>query len=255
MQIPSLEEMFAAGVHFGHRSERWHPKSKPFIFGERQGIHVVNLEVTQEKLAEACEFAKKLAAEGKTILFLGTKRQAQQVIKTEAERCGMPYNIEGWLGGLITNFDELGKLLERYRKMRTDREAGAWEKYTKKERSVMEVDYQKKRVVLEGLSTLKKMPDAIYIVDIRNEKTAVTEAGVRGIPSIAITDTNVNPEKVTHPIPANDDAVRSIALITRCIADAILEGKAARTAAAPVEENKPAAAPRNSDRAMVAAQQ
>lgn len=237
-QLPSLEEMLAAGMHFGHRAQRWHPKSKPYIFGERQGIHVVNLEATQEKLAEACEFAKKLAAEGKSILFLGTKRQAQAIIKAEAERCDMPYNIEGWLGGTITNFDEIGKLLERYRKMRTDREAGAWEKYTKKERSVLESDYQKKRVVLEGLSSLKKTPDALFVVDIRTEKTAVTESLVRGISTIAITDTNVNPELVTHPIPANDDAVKSIALVVHAIADAVLEGKKARAAAAPAPEEK-----------------
>lgn len=235
-QLPTLEEMLAAGMHFGHRSQRWHPKSKPYIFGERQGIHVINLEATQEKLAEACEFAKKLAMEGKSILFLGTKQQAQAIVKQEAERCGMPYDIEGWVGGLITNFEEIGKLLERYRKMRTDREAGAWDKYTKKERSVMEVDYQKKRVVLEGLSSLKKTPDAMFIVDIRTEKTAVVESLVRHIPTIAITDTNVNPEQVTHPIPANDDAVKSIALITRAIADAIIEGKAARPVVVAVEE-------------------
>ncbi len=237
-QLPTLEEMLTAGMHFGHRAQRWHPKSKPYIFGERQGIHVINLEATQEKLAEACDFVKKLASEGKTILFLGTKRQAQSVVKEEAERCGMPYNVEGWLGVTVTNFEEIGKLLERYRKMRTDREAGAWDKYTKKERSVMEADYQKKHVVLEGLSTLKKTPDAMYIVDIRTEKTAVTESLVRHIPTIAITDSNVNPEQVTHPIPANDDAVKSIVLITRLLADAILEGKAARAAAAPVAEEK-----------------
>lgn len=234
-KLPTLEEMLAAGMHFGHRSQRWHPKSKPFIFGERQGIHVINLEATQEKLAEACDFVKKLASEGKSILFLGTKQQAQAIVKAEAERCGMPYNIEGWLGGLVTNFDEIGKLLERYRKMRADREAGAWDKYTKKERSVMEADFQKKRVVLEGLSSLKKTPDAMFIVDIRTEKTAVVESLVRHIPTIAITDTNVNPEQVTHPIPANDDAVKSIALITKALADAILEGKALR-AAAPEEK-------------------
>lgn len=252
-QLPSLEEMLSAGMHFGHRSERWHPKSKPYIFGERQGIHVINLEATQEKLAESCELAKKLASEGKSILFLGTKRQAQAIIKSEAERCGMPYNVEGWLGGTITNFDEIGKLIERYRKDRADRAAGAWDKYTKKERSVMDADFQKKAVVLEGLSSLRRMPDALFVVDIRTEKTAITEAGVRGITTIAITDTNVNPELVTHPIPANDDAVKSIAVITRAIADAIIEGTAQRPAApAPEEKTR---APRTSDRALVTAQQ
>lgn len=252
-QLPTLEEMLAAGMHFGHRSERWHPKSKQYIFGERQGIHVINLEATQEKLSDACELAKKLASEGKSILFLGTKRQAQEVVKAEAERCGMPYNVEGWIGGTITNFDEIGKLIERYRKDRTDRAAGAWDKYTKKERSVMDVAFHKKAVVLEGLSTLRRMPDAVFVVDIRTEKTAVTEAGVRGITSIAITDTNVNPELVTHPIPANDDAVKSIAMIAHAIADAVIEGAALRPAVPSPEEK--ARAPRTSDRALVTAQQ
>ncbi|OGH62303.1 MAG: 30S ribosomal protein S2 [Candidatus Magasanikbacteria bacterium RIFCSPHIGHO2_01_FULL_50_8] len=250
-QLPVLEEMLAAGMHFGHRATRWHPKAKPFIFGERQGIHVINLEVAQEKLAEAGEFAKQLAAEGKSLVFLGTKEQARAIVKAEAERCGMPYIVEGWIGGLVTNYDEIGKLLERYRKMRADREAGVWEKYTKKERSVLEADYQKKRVVLEGLSALKKMPDALFVVDIRNEKTAVTEAGVRKIPMIAMTDTNVNPELVSHAIPANDDAVKSIALVTKFIADAVIEGASQRPAAS---EETPKT-PRHSERALVTAQQ
>lgn len=237
-------------MHFGHRATRWHPKAKSYIFGERQGIHVIDLEVSLDRLAQAGEFVKQLAQAGKTIVFLGTKAQAHDVVKAEAMRCGMPYVVEGWLGGLITNFDEIGKLLDRYRKMRADREAGAWEKYTKKERSVLEADYQKKTVVLEGLSAVKKMPDALYVVDIRNEKTAITEAGVRGIPMIAMTDTNVNPELVSHPIPANDDAVKSIALVTRYLADAILEGSALR----PAFEEK-AKAPRTADRALVTAQQ
>lgn len=259
-QLPSLEEMLSAGMHFGHRSERWHPKSKPFIFGERQGIHVLNLELTQEKLAESYELAKKLSSEGKSILFVGTKRQAQAIVKAEAERCGMPYNVEGWLGGTITNFDEIGKLIERYRKDRADREAGAWDKYTKKERSVKEADFQKKAVVLEGLSALRRMPDALFIVDIRNEKTAVTEARVRGITTMAITDSNVNPELVTHPIPANDDAVKSIALVARVIADAVLEGAKNRVAVAPsaaTTENAATGAPkkRNSSRPLTVAKQ
>lgn len=245
--------MLAAGMHFGHRSERWHPKSKPFIFGERQGIHVLNLELTLEKLEEACELAKKLSSEGKSILFLGTKRQAQAIVKAEAERCGMPYNVEGWLGGTITNFDEIGKLIERYRKDRADREAGAWDKYTKKERAVKDAEFHKKAIVLEGLSSLRRMPDAMFIVDIRNEKTAVTEARVRSITTIAMTDSNVNPELVTHPIPANDDAVKSIEVVTRAIADAVLEG--AKTRVAPAVEAKPEKAARTSSRPLTVARQ
>lgn len=250
MKQPELQEMLLAGMHFGHRSERWHPKSKPYIFGERQGIHVINLEATQEKLAEACEFVKKLVSEGKTLLFLGTKRQAQDIIKLEAERCGMPYIVDGWIGGLVTNYDEIGKLLDGYRKMKADRESGAWEKYTKKERSVMQAEYEKKSVNLEGLSTLKHMPDAVYIVDIRTEKTAVAETRVKGVATVAMTDTNVNPELVTYPIPSNDDAIKAITLVTHCIADAVIEGKAAR----PVVEEKPQA-PRANERPLVVARQ
>lgn len=235
-QIPSLEELMSAGAHFGHRATRWHPKTAPYIFGERQGVHVINLEETQAKLAEALAFVKQLAAQGKTILFLGTKPQAQQIVASEAVRCGMPYLNVSWIGGLITNYEEIGKLLDRFRQLRSDRESGVWEKYTKKERLRLEEYLNKKSDTLTGVVTLKRVPDALYIVDIRNEKTAVNEAHMRGISTIAITDTNVNPERVTHPIPANDDASKTIALVSKCIADAILEGKAERAAAAVQQE-------------------
>lgn len=227
-QIPSELEMMSAGVHFGHRATRWHPKAKPYIFGERQGIHVINLDVTAEKLASAVEAVRQMAVEGKTIMFLGTKSQAQATMRAEAERCGMPFLTERWLGGLITNFEELGKLLERYRAMKVDRENGGWDKYSKKERVRLEEDYLKKDKVLSGLINMKRVPDAIYLVDVRQEQTAVREANVRGVTTIAITDTNVNPELVTYSIPANDDAVKAIALITKVITDAIIEGRASR---------------------------
>ncbi len=220
----------SAGAHFGHRATRWHPKMKPFIFGERQGVHVINLEETQTKLAEALEFMKQLAAQGKTILFLGTKRQAQQIILEEATRCGMPYVTIAWIGGLLTNYDEIGKLLDRFRQMRSDRETGVWEKYTKKERLRLEEDLHKKNETLLGMVTLKKVPDALFIVDIRTEKTAVNETLMRGVPTVALVDTNVNPDQVTYPIPCNDDASKAIGLMTRLVADAILEGKTERAA-------------------------
>lgn len=228
----------SAGAHFGHRATRWHPKMEPFIFGERQGVHVINLEETQIKLADAFAFVKQLAAQGKTVLFLGTKRQAQKIIQVEALRCGMPYLNVAWIGGLLTNYDEIGKLLDRYRQLRSDRETGVWEKYTKKERLLLEEDLQKKNDTIAGLVTLKRVPDAMFIVDIRTEKTAVNESIMRGVPTVAITDTNVNPERVTHAIPANDDASKTISLITRFIVDAILEGKAeyASVAAQKAEE-------------------
>lgn len=240
-QLPTLEEMLAAGMHFGHRATRWHPKAKSYIFGERQGIHVINLEETQTRLADALTFAKQLAAQGKTILFLGTKPQAQQIIAQEATRCGMPYLNVSWIGGLITNYDEIGKLLDRFRQLRSDRETGVWEKYTKKERLRLEEYLNKKSDTLVGVVTLKRVPDALFIIDIRNEKTAVNEARMRGISTIALTDTNVNHELVTHAIPGNDDASKTIALVSRLIADAVLEGKSERAVAA-AQSSAPTAA-------------
>ncbi len=237
-KTPELLDMIQAGMHFGHRSTRWHPKIKPYLFGERQGIHVINLEITQQKIAEALDFIKQLSAQGKTVLFVGTKRQAKDIIIREANRCGMPYITERWIGGLVTNFDEIGKRLEHYRKSAADRENGGWDKYTKKERVVLEDEFQKKHLIFEGLVTLKRMPDAMYLVDIRTEKTAITETLVKKIPTIAITDTNVNPELVTFPIPSNDDAVRAIELVTKLIADAVIEGRAAAPAAAAKSEGK-----------------
>lgn len=225
-KIPTVLEMLETGMHFGHRTTRWHPKMKPYLFGERQGVHVINLEITAEKLKEALEFVRDLSMHNRTILFLGTKRQAQSIIKAEAERCGMPYITGGWIGGLLTNFDEIGKLLERYRRMKSERENGEWEKFTKKERVRLEDDFRKKDLTLSGIAQLKKLPDAMFAVDLRIEKTAIEEARKTKMPVVAIVDSNVNPELVTHPIPANDDAVKSIALITKFIADAVIEGRA-----------------------------
>jgi small subunit ribosomal protein S2 len=238
-KLPELVDMLHAGMHFGHRATRWHPKIKPYLFGERQGIHVFNLELTQQKLGEALDFVKQMAAQNKQVVFVGTKRQAQAIVKREAERCGMPYITERWIGGLVTNFEEIGKRLEQYRKMIVDRENGGWDKYTKKERVVLEDEFQKKHKMFSGLTALKRMPDSMFFVDIRTEKTGVTETLVKKIPTLAITDTNVNPELVTYAIPSNDDAVKAIELVTMLLADAILEGKALVPATAKEEGRAP----------------
>lgn len=224
--IPSLVDMLKAGMHFGHQESRWHPKMQPYIFGTRNGVHIINLEMTQEKLKAALEYAKGVASRNGTVLFVGTKRQAQDMIKQEAERCGMPYVNERWLGGTLTNFQVIHATIKRFRDLKKRRESGDLaEKYTKKEQIVIDREIEEMDTRVGGISALDKLPEAIFILDIKHEKTAYLEALAKKIPVIALVDTNVNPDEVAWPIPANDDAVRSITLITGLLADAILDGK------------------------------
>lgn len=239
--VPTLLEMLQSGVHFGHQANRWHPKMEPYIFTVRSGVHVINLEKTQLMLASAAEFAKQIAVKGGTVLFLGTKRQAQEPVKAAAEKCGMPYITERWLGGFLTNFQELHRLIKKFRDMKKARETGELEKYTKKERAMFDKEIAKLESFLSGVEKMDTMPDALFIVDIRHEKTAREEAITMHVPTIAMCDTNVNPVAVEHVIPANDDAVRSISLIANVIADAIIEGTSAfkkTEAAKPVTDAK-----------------
>ncbi len=247
-KMPTLLEMLQSGMHFGHQQNRWHPKMEPYIFAVRSGVHVINLEKTQRLLAEAAEFVKGVAAKGGTVLFLGTKRQAQAPIKEAAQKCSMPYITERWLGGFITNFEEIKKLLKRFREMKASREAGELEKYTKKERVMFDKEIAKLESYLEGVEQMDKMPDAVFIMDIRHEKTAREEAKVKGVPIVAVCDTNVNPKVVDYVIPANDDAVRSIAMVSNVLADAINEGRelAKKAAPATVVPAKGMAAPKKS---------
>lgn len=224
--------MLQAGVHFGHQANRWHPKMELYIFGVRGGVHIINLEKTQQMLAEASEFAKGIASKGGMVLFVSTKRQAQEPVKAAAMACGMPYVTERWLGGLLTNFPEIHRLIERFRDMKRQRDTGELEKYTKKERSNFDKEIEKLESVLSGVEHMDKLPDAVFIVDIRNEKTVRQEATVMGLPLIAVCDTNVNPSQVDYVIPANDDAVRAITLVSNVLADAINEGKKAAPKAA-----------------------
>lgn len=225
-KMPELLEMLKAGMHFGHQNSRWHPKMQPYIFGVRNGVHVINLEKTQEELAKAMEFARGLAAKGKVVLFVGTKRQAQEIVKEAALSCGMPYMTERWIGGLLTNFDEAKRRIKKYLTMKQEVADGTIEKYLKKEQVAFKKELAKMDTYLSGLATLDRMPDALYIADMRVAKTAVVEAEKTGVPVIGVTDTNINPEKAAYPIPANDDAVNSIRMIAEMIASAINEGKA-----------------------------
>jgi len=225
MSIPSLTEMLKAGVHFGHRTSIWHPNMGPYIFGDRGGVHILNLELTQKKLEEAGEFLRKLGMEGGTLLFIGTKRQAQEIVKQKAQECGMPYVVLRWVGGMLTNFSTVRNRVGYFIDLIKKQESGELKKYTKKEQSEFGKEIESLRRKFEGLVNLTKMPDAIFIVDIKQEKTALTEAKKRNIPVIAVCDTNVNPEDIDFVIPANDDALKSVEMMVDFVAESFKEGR------------------------------
>ncbi len=224
-KMPTLLEMLKAGVHFGHQKSRWHPKMEQYIFGVRNGVHIIDLEKTQEQLEKALNYVKNLAAKGQVILFVGTKRQAREITKAAAISCEMPYLVERWIGGLLTNFDEVKRRLKKYHNLKEMFASGEIEKYTKKEQVTMKKQLEKLDKYLIGLTSLDKMPDALYIADMRTEKTALAEAERTEVPTVAVCDTNVNPEQVNYAIPANDDAVNSIKLIVEMVAEAVKEGR------------------------------
>lgn len=225
-QIPELLELLKSGLHFGHQASRWHPKMAPFIFTVRNGIHIINLEKTTEKLAEAFNFIQEIIKKDGLILFLGTKPQAQEIIKEAALAVGMPYATNRWIGGTLTNFSQIKRLIEKYNNLKTQKESGELSKYTKKEQSLFDKEIKHLEEIVGGMANLKKLPDAIFIVDVKHESTAVAEAMKKKVPSIAICDTNSNPELITYPIPANDDGVKSIELIIGLVVEAIKEGQA-----------------------------
>lgn len=228
MKIPSLLEMLQAGVHFGHQLSRWHPKMKPYIFTERNGVHIINLQTTRERLQETLATVKDMVANGKVILFVTTKPQGKNAVKAAAIDCGMPYLVERWVGGLLTNFPEIKKLLKKYLGLKSEQASGELERYTKKEQLSIAKDLIKMDVTLAGLATLERMPDALFIASVQREKTAVTEANSMGVPIIGVCDTNANPDKVEYVIPANDDAVNAIKMIAGLVAEAVKEGKLER---------------------------
>lgn len=221
-----LMDMLKAGVHFGHKKSKKHPRMDEYIFAVRNGISIIDLSKTKFKLSEASDFAKKISASGGTVLFVGTKRQAGKIVKEAAERCEMPYVSERWLGGTFTNFDKILIGKKRLESLIAQKESGELEKkYTKKE--VQEIGREMKRLEIKfgGIKKVNKIPEAVFVVDIEEEETAILEANKVGVPIIAITDSNTDPSTVTYPIPSNDDAIRSIELITNVIADAIIEGR------------------------------
>lgn len=226
IKLPNILEMLQSGVHFGHQVSRRHPKMASYIFGERNGVHVIDLEKTKAKLEEVLVAVKKMAVEGKVILFASTKPQAREIVRQAAIDCGMPYLVSRWLGGLITNFSELKKLIQKYNTMKAEQVSGEWEKYTKKE----QIEFAKKLEImhetLAGLSSLTKLPDALFIPALQREKTAVAEANKMNVAIIGVADSNANPNKATLVIPANDDAVNSIKMIVGLVAAAIKAGRA-----------------------------
>ncbi|MBI4257027.1 30S ribosomal protein S2 [Candidatus Uhrbacteria bacterium] len=224
--MPSLVDMLKSGMHYGHTTSRWHPKMKPFIFGTRQGVHIINLEKTQEYLESALETLKGIASRGGVILFVGTKLQAQAPIKKYAQACGMPYVQNRWLGGTLTNFVQIKQTLKRMKMLKDQRDKGELRKYTKKEQLMISREIEEMEEKFGGIENLTRIPDAIFVIDVKTEKTAVQESIVTGIPVVALCDTNVNPEGITKVIPGNDDAVKSIELVCKLACDAIKDGKA-----------------------------
>lgn len=224
----SLEmvDMLKAGVHFGHKKSKKHPKMDDFVFAVRNGISIIDLAKTKVKLSEAMNFAQKISAEGGVILFVGTKRQASNIIKSAATRCEMPYVSERWLGGTFTNFEKILIGKRRLESLIVQKECGDLEKkYTKKEVQEITREIARLEIKFGGIKKMNKLPDVVFVVDIEEENTAVLEAIKMGVRIIAITDSNVDPSKINYPIPSNDDAIRSIELITNAIADAVVAGK------------------------------
>ncbi len=219
-----MEELLRAGVHFGHQSSRWHPKMAPYIYTAKNGRHIIDVKKTAQKLEEAAQHLQKIVADGGTVLFVGTKSQAQPIVEKYATEVGMPYVRGRWIGGLLTNFGEVKKTIRRYIDLLKQREAGQWAKYTKKEQVLLQKEVEKLATFVSGLVTLEKLPQAIVIVDIRTEKTALQEANVVHVPVFAFCDTNVNPRGVKHMIPANDDATKGIDLLMGVLTEAVKEG-------------------------------
>lgn len=227
MSVISIKELLEAGVHFGHQTNRWNPKMKKYIYGERNGIYIVDLQKTAKKFEKAYEFVKNVAAEGQAILFVGTKRQAQEIIQEEARRCGMFYVTHRWLGGMLTNFQTIRKSVEKLKKLEAAQTDGTFERLPKKEVAKLEKERVQLEKNLEGIKEMTTLPGAVYVVDTRMERTAVLEARRLMIPIVAIVDTNCDPDEIDYPIPGNDDALRAIKLITTRIADAVIEGRQA----------------------------
>lgn len=223
--IISMKQLLEAGVHFGHQTRRWNPKMQQFIFMDRNGIHIIDLQQTVTRLNEAYKFVEQLAAEGGSILFVGTKKQAQEAVAEEAKRCGMYYVNQRWLGGMLTNFQTIQSRIRYLRDLEARRERGDFERLPKKEVQHLQDDMNRLERTLGGIKDMRRLPSALFIVDTRKERTAVLEARRLEIPVIALADTNCDPDEMDYPIPANDDAIRAVRLLCAKVADAVIEGR------------------------------
>lgn len=228
MAVISMKGLLEAGVHFGHQTRRWNPKMKRYIFTERNGIYIIDLQKTVQKVEDAYKYVRDLVGEGGEILFVGTKKQAQEAIESQAKRCGMHYVNQRWLGGMLTNFETIKKRVDRLFELEAMEEDGTFDVLPKKE--VIQLRHEEERLekFLGGIKNMKKLPDALFVVDPKKEKIAVHEAHILGIPVVAIIDTNCDPDEVDYPIPGNDDAIRSVKLLTETMANAVIEANQGR---------------------------
>lgn len=245
MRDITVVDMLKSGLHFGHQQSRRHPKMDPYIFTTRGGVSIINLEKSKSALTQACAFAKEIVAAGGEVLFVATKRQARDIVLKAAQTAGMPYVVDRWIGGLFTNFQHVRQLIVKLDTLKSQRASGDLEKYTKKEQLDFEEEIQRLEKLVGGLGKMERLPQSMFVVDIKTEKTAVREAGAMKVPIVAMCDTNVNPAQIQFPIPANDDATKAITYVTDMLVEAIAEGrqahdqrvaKAARDAAAAAQE-------------------
>ncbi|MBU5437677.1 30S ribosomal protein S2 [Tissierella sp. MSJ-40] len=225
MSVITMKGLLEAGVHFGHQTRRWNPKMAQYIFTERNGIYIIDLQKTVKKVEEAYDFMKEVSANGGEILFVGTKKQAQEAIEGEAKRCNMHYVNQRWLGGMLTNYKTIRKRIDRLHELVKMEEEGLFEVLPKKEVIQLRHEAERLEKFLGGIKTMNRIPDALFVVDPRKERIAVKEAQILGIPVVAIVDTNCDPDEVDYVIPGNDDAIRAVKLLTETIANAVLEGK------------------------------
>ncbi len=225
MSVISMKQLLEAGVHFGHQTRRWNPKMAPYIFTERNGIYIIDLQKTVKKIEQAYAFIRQVSQEGGTVLFVGTKKQAQEAMEEESKRCEMYFVNQRWLGGTLTNFQTIQKRIHRLQELRVMEENGTFEVLPKKEVINLRHEMEKLEKFLGGISSMTKLPDALFVIDPRKEKNAISEAKRLGIPVVAIVDTNCDPDEVDYVIPGNDDAIRAVKLLASKIADAIIEGR------------------------------
>ena len=238
MAVVAMKQLLEAGVHFGHQTRRWDPRMAEYIFQARNGIHIIDLQKTSKKLDEAYAFLKEQAEAGKTVLFVGTKKQAQECVKEAAEKCGMFYIDQRWLGGMLTNFGTIRKRIERLNELETMEQDGTFEVLPKKEVILLRKEMAKLEKNLGGIKEMEKLPGVIFLVDPKKEKIAILEAKKLNIPVVGLVDTNCNPEELDFPIPGNDDAIRSVKLITDVMANAVIEGKQGESLDTEIEEKE-----------------